>query len=81
MIVIHTGEIYLSLWLAKGIFEQWNFCEHIVSFINYNSFSFLFQDIQKVNWFSGASALKVYGQYLNLDKNHNGMLSKEELAG
>lgn len=23
----------------------------------------------------------MYGQYLNLDKDHNGMLSKEELAG
>lgn len=39
------------------------------------------KDVQKNNWFSGASALKVYGQYLNLDRDHNGMLSKEELAG
>ncbi|XP_071550751.1 serine/threonine-protein phosphatase 2A regulatory subunit B'' subunit gamma-like [Panulirus ornatus] len=32
------------------------------------------------NWFSAPSALRVYGVYLNLDKDHNGMLSKEELT-
>lgn len=32
------------------------------------------------NWFSATSALRVYGQYLHLDKDHNGVLSKEELA-
>ena len=32
------------------------------------------------NWFSATSALRVYGDYLNLDKDHNGMLSKSELA-
>ncbi|KAF6040024.1 PPP2R3C [Bugula neritina] len=35
---------------------------------------------QELNWFSAPSALRVYGQYLNLDKDHNGMLSKEELG-
>ncbi|KAL1130103.1 hypothetical protein AAG570_013042, partial [Ranatra chinensis] len=39
------------------------------------------KDLQDANWFSAPSALRVYGQYLNLDKNHNGMLSKDELAG
>ncbi|XP_014260377.1 serine/threonine-protein phosphatase 2A regulatory subunit B'' subunit gamma-like [Cimex lectularius] len=39
------------------------------------------KDLQEANWFSAPSALRVYGQYLNLDKNHNGMLNKEELAG
>ncbi|XP_055372665.1 serine/threonine-protein phosphatase 2A regulatory subunit B'' subunit gamma-like [Condylostylus longicornis] len=34
---------------------------------------------QDKNWFSATSALTVYGHYLNLDKDHNGMLSKEEL--
>lgn len=38
------------------------------------------KDMQESNWFSAPSALRVYGQYLNLDKDHNGMLSKEELA-
>lgn len=37
--------------------------------------------LQETNWFSAPSALKVYGQYLNLDKDHNGMLNKEELSG
>ncbi|XP_014204516.1 serine/threonine-protein phosphatase 2A regulatory subunit B'' subunit gamma [Copidosoma floridanum] len=39
------------------------------------------KDLQEANWFSAPSALKVYGQYLNLDKDHNGMLNKEELSG
>lgn len=39
------------------------------------------KDMQESNWFSAPSALRVYGQYLNLDKNHNGMLNKEELSG
>lgn len=39
------------------------------------------KDSLEANWFSATSALRVYGQYLNLDKDHNGMLSKEELAG
>jgi hypothetical protein len=39
------------------------------------------KDLQEVNWFSAPSALRVYGQYLNLDRDHNGMLSQEELAG
>ncbi|XP_041970964.1 serine/threonine-protein phosphatase 2A regulatory subunit B'' subunit gamma-like isoform X2 [Aricia agestis] len=38
-------------------------------------------DLQEQNWFSAASALRVYGQYLNLDRDHNGMLSINELAG
>ena len=37
------------------------------------------KEAQESNWFSAPSALKVYGQYLNLDKDHNGMLSKKEL--
>ena len=40
----------------------------------------LSKDLQEQNWFSAPSALRVYGQYLNLDTNHNGMLSMEELG-
>jgi serine/threonine-protein phosphatase 2A regulatory subunit B'' len=32
------------------------------------------------NWFSAASAQRVYGQYLNLDRDRNGMLSRPEMA-
>lgn len=39
------------------------------------------KDSQEINWFSAPSALSVYGHYLNLDKDHNGMLCKSELAG
>lgn len=38
------------------------------------------KDQQQNNWFSAPSALRVYGIYLNLDKDHNGMLSKQELT-
>lgn len=41
----------------------------------------LSREMQESDWFSAPSALRVYGQYLNLDRDHNGMLSKEELAG
>lgn len=37
------------------------------------------KDVQEANWFSAPSALRVYGQYLNLDTDHNGMLSQDEL--
>ena len=40
----------------------------------------LSKDLQEQNWFSAPSALRVYGQYLNLDADHNGMLSMEELG-
>lgn len=39
------------------------------------------KDAQETNWFSAPSALSIYGHYLNLDKDHNGMLSKNELGG
>ncbi len=39
----------------------------------------LAKDLQETNWFSAPSALRVYGVYLNLDQDHNGMLKKEEL--
>jgi len=38
------------------------------------------KELQEANWFSAPSALRVYGQYLNLDVDHNGMLSMQELA-
>lgn len=37
------------------------------------------KDAQDSNWFSAPSALRVYGQYLNLDNNRNGMLCRDEL--
>ncbi|XP_064403280.1 serine/threonine-protein phosphatase 2A regulatory subunit B'' subunit gamma-like isoform X2 [Halichondria panicea] len=40
----------------------------------------LSKDAQENNWFSAPSALRVYGQYLSLDTDHNGMLSRQELA-
>lgn len=41
----------------------------------------LSKELQEQNWFSAPSALRIYGHYLNLDRDHNGMLSKAELAG
>ncbi|GAB1609697.1 serine/threonine-protein phosphatase 2A regulatory subunit B'' subunit gamma-like isoform X2 [Argonauta hians] len=40
----------------------------------------LTKEMQESNWFSAPSALRVYRQYLNLDRDRNGMLSKEELS-
>jgi len=40
----------------------------------------LAKELQEANWFSAPSALRVYGVYLNLDLDHNGMLKREELA-
>ncbi|KAM5279923.1 serine/threonine-protein phosphatase 2A regulatory subunit B'' subunit gamma-like [Ctenodactylus gundi] len=40
----------------------------------------LSKESHETNWFSAPSALRVYGQYLNLDKDHNSILSKEELS-
>ncbi|KAJ3159435.1 Serine/threonine-protein phosphatase 2A regulatory subunit B'' subunit gamma [Geranomyces michiganensis] len=37
-------------------------------------------DMERTNWFSSYSSLRVYGQFLNLDTNTNGMLSRDELA-
>ncbi|XP_065160717.1 serine/threonine-protein phosphatase 2A regulatory subunit B'' subunit gamma-like [Atheta coriaria] len=39
------------------------------------------KEIQEQNWFSARSALRVYGHYLNLDRDHNGLLNINELAG
>uniref|UniRef100_A0A0A9YNA7 Serine/threonine-protein phosphatase 2A regulatory subunit B'' subunit gamma n=1 Tax=Lygus hesperus TaxID=30085 RepID=A0A0A9YNA7_LYGHE len=36
------------------------------------------REFQENNWFSAPTALRVYGQYLYLDSDHNGMLSKQE---
>ncbi|XP_057666905.1 serine/threonine-protein phosphatase 2A regulatory subunit B'' subunit gamma-like [Diorhabda carinulata] len=41
----------------------------------------LSKELQEQNWFSAPSAFRVYGHYLNLDRDQNGMLSKSELSG
>ncbi|XP_050438348.1 serine/threonine-protein phosphatase 2A regulatory subunit B'' subunit gamma-like [Adelges cooleyi] len=38
------------------------------------------KESQKKNWFSVPSALRIYSMYLELDKDQNGLLSREELA-
>ncbi|KAI8912180.1 Serine/threonine-protein phosphatase 2A regulatory subunit B [Powellomyces hirtus] len=38
------------------------------------------KDFERTNWFSSYSSLRVYGQFLNLDTDRNGMLSREELS-
>eukprot|EP01135_Chromosphaera_perkinsii_P011787 Nk52_evm33s2496 gene=Nk52_evmTU33s2496 len=40
----------------------------------------LADDYEVSNWFSASSVLRVYSQYLNLDKDQNGLLCKEELS-
>ncbi|KAJ3207422.1 Serine/threonine-protein phosphatase 2A regulatory subunit B'' subunit gamma [Clydaea vesicula] len=38
------------------------------------------EGFEKRNWFSAYSSQRVYGQFLNLDTDQNGMLSREEIA-
>lgn len=70
----------------KCVFVK-NFMKYVQVWFNYVNLVLiqlrdedLSTEMQQSNWFSAPSALRVYGQYLNLDKDHNGMLSKEELA-
>lgn len=37
-------------------------------------------DVLNINWFSASSCMKVYGQFLSLDTDRNGMLSRKELS-
>ncbi|KAL5238624.1 hypothetical protein ACI65C_006034 [Semiaphis heraclei] len=39
------------------------------------------KESQKKNWFSVPSALNIYSSYLELDKDHNGLLSRQEITG
>ena len=39
----------------------------------------LTEEEEKLNWFSALSALRIYGNYLSLDVDTNGMLTKSEL--
>ncbi|ORY26412.1 EF-hand [Rhizoclosmatium globosum] len=38
------------------------------------------EDYERTNWFSAFSALKIYGQYLSLDTDQNGMISRSEMS-
>lgn len=38
------------------------------------------KDYEQSNWFSSYCTLRIYGQFLNLDLDHNGMLSRTELS-
>ncbi|KAJ3220344.1 Serine/threonine-protein phosphatase 2A regulatory subunit B'' subunit gamma [Dinochytrium kinnereticum] len=38
------------------------------------------KEFERSNWFSSYSTLRVYGQFLNLDVDHNGMLSRKEMS-
>uniref|UniRef100_A0A673N7Q5 Serine/threonine-protein phosphatase 2A regulatory subunit B'' subunit gamma n=1 Tax=Sinocyclocheilus rhinocerous TaxID=307959 RepID=A0A673N7Q5_9TELE len=67
---LHTGKIKIQDILA---------CSFLDDLLELRDEE-LSKESQESNWFSAPSALRVYGQYLNLDKDHNGMLSKEELS-
>lgn len=67
---LHTGRIRIRDVLVSGLLtELLELREEDTS-----------KESQEHNWFSMPSVLTVYGNYLNLDKDHNGMLSKQELA-
>ena len=67
---LHTGQIRIQDILA---------CSFLDDLLELRDEE-LPKDQQQSNWFSALSTLRVYGMYLNLDKDRNGMLSKQELA-
>lgn len=67
---LHTGKVKIQDILACSLLDD--LLELQVSDLP--------KDVQEANWFSATSALRVYGQYLNLDTDRNGFLSKDELA-
>ncbi|XP_054725958.1 serine/threonine-protein phosphatase 2A regulatory subunit B'' subunit gamma-like isoform X1 [Anastrepha obliqua] len=68
---LHTGRIRIRDILASGLLTE------LLELRDEEAP----KETQELNWFSMPSVLTVYGNYLNLDKDHNGMLSKQELAG
>ncbi|XP_026466973.1 serine/threonine-protein phosphatase 2A regulatory subunit B'' subunit gamma-like isoform X2 [Ctenocephalides felis] len=67
---LRTGRVLIDNILAS------NFLEELLELRDNN----LPKESQDTNWFSAPSALQVYGHYLKLDRDHNGMLSKDELS-
>lgn len=67
---LRTGRVKITEILSSGFLDQ------LIELRDEE----LSKDHLESNWFSAQSAQRVYGQYLNLDEDHNGMLSKQELA-
>ncbi|XP_068155495.1 serine/threonine-protein phosphatase 2A regulatory subunit B'' subunit gamma-like [Drosophila tropicalis] len=67
---LHTGRIRIRDVLASGLLTELLDLRDEANP----------KEPQEYNWFSMPAVLTVYGNYLNLDKDHNGMLSKKELA-
>ena len=67
---LRTGKVKITEILASGFLDQ------LIELRDED----LSKEHLETNWFSAESALRVYGQYLNLDEDHNGMLSKQELS-
>jgi serine/threonine-protein phosphatase 2A regulatory subunit B'' len=67
---LRTGKVKITEILASGFLDQ------LIELRDEE----LSKEHLETNWFSAQSALRVYGQYLNLDADHNGMLNKQELS-
>lgn len=67
---LRTGKVKITEILSSGFLDQ------LIELRDED----VGKDHLESNWFSAESALRVYGQYLNLDDDHNGMLSKSELG-
>jgi serine/threonine-protein phosphatase 2A regulatory subunit B'' len=67
---LRTGKVKITEILSSGFLDQ------LIELRDED----LSKEHLETNWFSAQSAQRVYGQYLNLDEDHNGMLSKQELA-
>jgi serine/threonine-protein phosphatase 2A regulatory subunit B'' len=67
---LRTGKVKITEILSSGFLDQ------LIELRDED----ISKDHLESNWFSAQSALRVYGQYLNLDDDHNGMLNKQELG-
>ncbi|XP_017847464.1 serine/threonine-protein phosphatase 2A regulatory subunit B'' subunit gamma isoform X2 [Drosophila busckii] len=69
----HTGRIRILDMLASGYIDELLELRELPQSTD--------EQLQLSNWFSLPSVLQVYGSFLTLDLDQNGLLSKEELAG
>jgi serine/threonine-protein phosphatase 2A regulatory subunit B'' len=64
--------------VAYRVTRRWSQYRHIARTAPVRSEN-LTEEEEKLNWFSALSALRIYGNYLSLDVDTNGMLTKSEL--
>ncbi|KAL7730188.1 hypothetical protein ACLKA6_016467 [Drosophila palustris] len=72
---LRTGRIRIREMLASGMINELMELRHAPKETDTET-----EDSSPTNWFSMAAVLGIYESYLSLDEDHNGLLSKQELA-